>query len=107
MQTIITDFEKAVFFLPGKKSFLMLFIKGVRFHHHSVIWSKLGDLGLQALFHQEAKFQELTYKLYSLCYVPADEVVSTYNDVILPIVEHGLDNYQDWLDYAAELEEFG
>ena len=45
--------------------------------------------------------------LYSLCYVPADEVVFTFNDVILPLVEHGLDNYEDWIDYAAELEEFG
>ena len=106
MQTIITDFEKAVF-SACEKVFSHAVHKGYRFHQHSAIWSKLGDLGLQALFHQDAKFQELTYKLYSLCYVPADEVVSTYNDVILPLVEHGLDNYQDWIDYAAELEEFG
>ena len=52
-QTILTNFEKAVF--PHADSI------------NTLNRSKLGDLGLQALFHQDAKFQELTYKLYSLC----------------------------------------
>ena len=39
--------------------------------------------------------------------IETPQTKSTYNDVIFPLVEHGLDNYGDWIDYAAELEEFG
>ena len=63
MQTIKADFEKAVY-SACEKEFPHAVHKGCRFHQHSAIWCKLGDLGLQALFYQEAKFQELTYKLY-------------------------------------------
>ena len=82
-------------------------LKGCRIHKNAAIWRKLGDLGLQALFHQNPHFQELIYKLYSLCYVPVDQVVPFYNEVILPIVEEALDQDQDWIQHSDELDEFG
>jgi hypothetical protein len=106
VQTIITDFEKAVF-SACEKVFPDAVHKGCRFHMNAAIWRKLGDLGLHPLFHQNQHFQEFIYKIYSLSYVPEDQVVSTYNDVILPIVQYGLDEYQDWIEYSDELEQFG
>ena len=81
--------------------------KGCRYHNNAAVWKKLGDLGLQTLFHQNAEFQELICKLYSLSYVPTEHVVTTYNEVILPLVEEGMDNIEDWSHYSDELEEFG
>lgn len=78
MQTLITDFEKSVF-TACDKVFPDAVHKGCRFHQNAAVWRKLGDLGLQTLFHQNAEFQELIYKLYSLCYVPEDQVIDAFN----------------------------
>ena len=105
MTTIITDFEEAVFYTV-EKVYAEKEHKGCRYHNNAAVWRKLGDLGLQTLFHQN-EFQEPICKLYSLSYFPKEHVVTTYNEVTLPLVEKGLDNIEDWLHYSDELEEFG
>ena len=106
LTTIITDFEKSVFG-ACRRVFPTINHKGCRFHHNAAVWRKLGELGLQSLFHQNALFQETLYKLYALCHVPEAEVLNFYQKVILPTVEEGLHGDQDWMDVAEKLEEFG
>ena len=63
-------------------------ISGCLFHLRKAIWAQIGKLGLQPLFYENVEFQELIYKIYSLCYVHPDQVVQVYEDEIMPVLEN-------------------
>ena len=105
-KTIISDFEQAVFSICAKV-FPTVSHKGCRFHHNAAVWKNLGDHHLQELFNQNPRFQELIYLMYTLCYVPVDQVKSYYDEVIIPQVQEGVDHDQEWEDYDQEIDRFG
>ena len=45
--------------------------------------------------------------MYTLCYVPVDQVKSYYDEVIIPQVQEGVDHDQEWEDYDKEIDRFG
>ena len=105
MKTIITDFEKSVH-RACSNAFPDVNHKGCRFHNNSAIWRKIGELGLQSLFHNNAQFQEFVYKLYALSYVPVDKVESFWDDILYPWAQEILDNDDDWTEFSYQLEQF-
>ena len=106
LKTVVSDFEMAVF-RSVKKVFKNVDHKGCRFHKNAAIWKNLGDHGLQGLFHQSPAFQELIHKLYALCYVKIEDVVPIYHQHILPDIQKGIDENEDWQEYSDELQDFG
>ena len=106
LETIISDFEKAVF-SSVRKVFAGVDHKGCRFHKYAAIWKQLGDKGLQGLFYQSASFKEVVYKLFALCYVPTVDVITVYQEQILPTIETLASEDEVWMEYTDELEEFG
>ena len=105
-KTIISDFEQAVFSICSKV-FPTVSHKGCRFHHNAAVWKNLGDHHLQELFNQNPRFQKLIYLMYTLCYVPVDQVKSYYDEVIIPQVQEKADHDQEWEDYDQEIDRFG
>jgi len=71
------------------------------------MWKKLGEKGLQSLFHKNVNFQETVYKLYALAYVPPQHVVRFYVEFVLNYIECQIDEDDDWKEMSDELDEFG
>ena len=81
--------------------------KGCRFPFNSAILRNIDAYGLRSLFNQDAKFQETIYMLYALVYLPPDQVVSFYNEELLPIINDRLKTEESWKECADELDDFG
>ena len=79
MTNIITYFVKTVF-SAEEKVYADKEHKGCRYQNNAADWRKLWDMGLNTSFQNNAEFQELICKLYSLSYIPTDHVVTTYNE---------------------------
>ena len=47
------------------------------------------------------------YKLFALCYVPSVDVITVYQEQILPTIEILASDDEAWMEYTDELEEFG
>ena len=69
--------------------------------------SQVGSKGLLSLFYSSPFFQELIYKCYALCYVPAHLIPDYHNSVIADAVDEGQEQDPAWEDYFQEIEEFG
>ena len=104
--TILTDFEQAVFNAVARV-FPDAVQRGCGFHRNAAIFSQVQAKGLQSFFHNNRKFQELIYKCYALCYVPAHLIHVVYEDVIVPAVTEGHATEQDWEEFLVKIEEFG
>ena len=106
LKTILSDFEKA---LIGsvRKLFENVKHQGCRFHKYLALWKKLGEKGLQGLFHQSASFKEVVYMFFALCYVPEEDVVPLFNSIVLPKIQTLAVEDEDWVDYSDKLEDFG
>ena len=104
--TILTDFEKSVF-NAGGKVFPDVIQRGCRFHRNAAIFAQVGAKGLQSLFYSNGKFQELVYKCYALCFVPADLALGVHEEVIVPAVDEGHNTEPEWGEYYEEIEAFG
>ena len=53
LATIVHDFEQAVFTATSTVFGNSVQQRGCRYHFNAAIWRKLGELGLQSLFHKE------------------------------------------------------
>ena len=107
--TIVTDFERSVINAIGLV-FPETAHTGCQFHFRAAIWNHVKDKGLQSFFCQNAKFQEILYKMYALSYVPVEQVIRFYEEQILTCVENNLDEEvgdEEWLEFSRELEVFG
>jgi len=111
--TIVTDFERSVINAIGNAIGLVFpetAHTGCQFHFRAAIWNQIKDKGLQSFFCQNAKFQEILYKMYALSYVPVEQVIRFYEEQILTSVENNLDEEvgdEEWLEVSQELEVFG
>ena len=106
LKFIMSDFEQAVF-KSVRKVFTGVQHKGCRFHMNAAIWKNLGLHGLQSLYHQSPFFQDTINKLYALAYVKTEDVVSIYREHIVPVIQEGLDECEEWQEYTDELQDFG
>ena len=102
---VVCDFERAVL-NTVKQEFSQVDITGCLFHSRKAIWTHIRgpEVGLKPLFVDDVTFQEWVYMLYALCYVPPDDVVSAYENVLLPII---LNMTQEGGDWEGGEDQFG
>jgi len=94
---VVCDFEQAVL-NTVKQVFPQVEITGCLFHSRKAIWTHICSprVGLKSLFVDDEKFQEWVYMLYSLCYVPPEDLVQAYENVLLPIIFNKTQEGEDW-----------
>ena len=80
------DFERVMIKIL-KARFLGSTITGCTFHMRQAIWRKLQEIGLTSFFYKDANFQELVYMVYALSFVPINNLVDYYKEVILQRIE--------------------
>ena len=66
-------------------------ISGCMFHLRKAIWTHVQDCGLQSLFHRNADFNELIYKIFALSYVHPSDIGLFFEEQILVTIEKKLD----------------
>ncbi len=84
--TISVDFENTVIKVL-KARFPSSHISGCTFHMRQAILRKLQEINLIPFFHRDANFQELVYRVHALSFVPMDNIVDYYEEVILERIE--------------------
>jgi hypothetical protein len=80
-KTIMIDFEKAAmnainYEFPETK------VKGCCFRFSQCIWRQVQDAGLQTRYKDDVTFALQVRKLPSLAYVPENEVINAYNNLL-------------------------
>ena len=106
LKVVVSDFEVAIFKIV-RALFKNVEHKGCKFHKHAAIWKKLGEYGLQSLYHRNPRFTEVVNMLYGLCYIKEEDVVTLYKEHIVPIIGENLDEDDEWRELSDELNDFG
>ena len=88
LKVVVSDFEVAIFKIV-RALFKNVEHKGCKFHKHAAIWKKLGEYGLQSLYHRNPRFTEVVNMLYGLCYIKEEDMVTVYKEHIVPIIALG------------------
>ena len=86
------DFERAVHnvvedLLPNAS------ISGCLFHYKQCIYRKLGEYGCLPVYHNVDGFKKIVDFMYALPFVPIDQIVSTYDEVICPLFTEHADKW--------------
>ena len=105
LSTVICDFEQSIWrsmavFAPDVDR------RGCQFHYRKAIYTKLGELGLQAFYNGNVEFNEIMHRVFALSFVPVEDVVQFYEEQIVSAIEEKIENNDIWRDGSEELEDF-
>lgn len=102
---VMTDFEKTLWgvvqdFMPWAEHV------GCLWHWKRSIRMNLGERNLLSLYNTSPKFSHLVSSLFGLAFVPANQVVQFYEEVVLSYVEENKDDPAAFCQRDEDVSEF-
>jgi MULE transposase domain len=103
VQTIMMDYEKGMN-AAFRSTFEDATIVGCDFHWKQILRRRLAADGLQLLYNNDTKFNQLVHYIWALSYVPEADVVATWETFIQERLREGFNTWT--ADWGANIKRF-
>ena len=74
------------------EQFQGIYLRGCYFHYYQSIWRKVQKLGLSNFYHSNQNFRTLIRAFMSIPFLPAEQILSIYNQLELEDILLSADN---------------